>query len=56
MWIESTIAMRFLRQGRAQTLLILVGIALTFGTAVTLVGAAWTMKFAMRNPAIRRQP
>lgn len=27
MWIESTIAMRFLRQGRAQTLLILFGIA-----------------------------
>lgn len=32
MWIESTIAMRFLRQGRAQTLLILVGIAV--GVAV----------------------
>ncbi len=27
MWIETTIAMRFLRQGRAQTLLILFGIA-----------------------------
>ena len=27
MWIESTIAMRFLREGRAQTTLILVGIA-----------------------------
>ena len=27
MWIESTIALRFLRQGRAQTLLILFGIA-----------------------------
>jgi lipoprotein-releasing system permease protein len=27
MWIESTIAMRFLREGRAQTILILVGIA-----------------------------
>lgn len=27
MWIEATIAMRFLRQGRAQTLLILFGIA-----------------------------
>ena len=27
MWIESTIAMRFLRQGRAQSLLILFGIA-----------------------------
>ncbi len=32
MWIESTIAMRFLRQGRAQTLLILFGIAV--GVAV----------------------
>ncbi|RPD85207.1 ABC transporter permease [Luteimonas sp. 100069] len=32
MWIESTIAVRFLRQGRAQTLLILVGIAV--GVAV----------------------
>lgn len=27
MWVETTIAMRFLRQGRAQTLLILFGIA-----------------------------
>jgi len=34
MWIESTIAMRFLRQGRAQTLLILVGIAV--GVAVII--------------------
>ncbi|MEN1926421.1 ABC transporter permease [Luteimonas qiangzhengi] len=32
MWIETTIAMRFLRQGRAQTLLILFGIAV--GVAV----------------------
>jgi lipoprotein-releasing system permease protein len=32
MWIESTIAMRFLREGRIQTLLILVGIAV--GVAV----------------------
>ncbi|WP_343203893.1 ABC transporter permease [Luteimonas sp. MC1782] len=32
MWIESTIAVRFMRQGRAQTLLILVGIAV--GVAV----------------------
>src|SRR6187402_3033326 len=32
MWIESTIAMRFLREGRAQTTLILVGIAV--GVAV----------------------
>lgn len=32
MWIESTIAMRFLREGRVQTLLILVGIAV--GVAV----------------------
>jgi len=32
MWIESTIAMRFLRQGRAQSLLILFGIAV--GVAV----------------------
>lgn len=32
MWIESTIALRFLRHGRAQTLLILVGIAV--GVAV----------------------
>ncbi len=32
MWIEATIATRFLRQGRAQTLLILVGIAV--GVAV----------------------
>src|SRR5690606_20900439 len=32
MWIESAIAMRFLRQGRAQTLLILFGIAV--GVAV----------------------
>ena len=27
MWIETTIAMRFLRQGRGQSLLILFGIA-----------------------------
>jgi ABC-type lipoprotein release transport system permease subunit len=32
MWIESTIAMRFLREGRAQTALIVVGIAV--GVAV----------------------
>lgn len=32
LWIESTLAMRFLREGRAQTLLILVGIAV--GVAV----------------------
>lgn len=32
MWIETTLAMRFLRQGRAQSLLILVGIAV--GVAV----------------------
>ncbi len=32
MWIETTLALRFLREGRAQTVLILVGIAV--GVAV----------------------
>lgn len=36
MWIESTIAMRFLRQGRGQTLLILVGIAVGVSVIVFL--------------------
>ncbi len=38
MWIESTIAMRFLRHGRSQTLLILFGIAV--GVAVIVFVAA----------------
>jgi lipoprotein-releasing system permease protein len=38
MWIESTIAMRFLREGRAQTTLILVGIAV--GVSVIVFIAA----------------
>ena len=37
MWIETTIAMRFLRQGRAQTLLILVGIAVGVSVIVFVV-------------------
>ncbi|MFB9069270.1 ABC transporter permease [Pseudofulvimonas gallinarii] len=37
MWIESTIAMRFLRQGKAQTLLILVGIAVGVAVIVFVV-------------------
>jgi lipoprotein-releasing system permease protein len=37
MWIESTIAMRFLRQGRAQTLLILFGIAVGVSVIVFVV-------------------
>ena len=41
MWIESTIALKFLRQGFAQTLLILVGIGVGVAVIVfivTLVG------------------
>src|SRR5690606_33107287 len=37
MWIESTIALRFLRQGKAQTLLILVGIAVGVAVIVFVV-------------------
>ena len=37
MWIETTIAMRFLRQGRAQTLLILFGIAVGVSVIVFVV-------------------
>ncbi len=37
MWIESTIALRFLRQGRAQSLLILVGIAVGVAVIVFVV-------------------
>jgi len=37
MWIETTIAMRFLRQGRAQTLLILTGIAVGVSVIVFVV-------------------
>lgn len=37
MWIESTIALRFLREGRAQTLLILVGIAVGVSVIVFVV-------------------
>jgi lipoprotein-releasing system permease protein len=37
MWIESTIALRFLREGRAQTTLILVGIAVGVSVIVFIV-------------------
>src|SRR5690606_21172055 len=37
MWIETIIAMRFLRQGRAQTLLILTGIAVGVSVIVFVV-------------------
>src|SRR5690606_23395602 len=37
MWIETTIAMRFLRQGRAQTLLILFGIAVGVSVIVFVI-------------------
>ncbi|MCK9487875.1 MAG: ABC transporter permease [Xanthomonadales bacterium] len=37
MWIESTLALRFLRQGRAQTLLILIGIAVGVAVIVFVV-------------------
>jgi|SRR5690606_3572322 lipoprotein-releasing system permease protein len=37
MWAETTIAMRFLRQGRAQTLLILVGIAVGVSVVVFVI-------------------
>ena len=38
MWVESLIAMRFLRQGRAQTLLILFGIAVGVAVIVFVTG------------------
>ena len=37
MWIESTIALRFLREGRAQTTLILIGIAVGVSVIVFIV-------------------
>lgn len=37
MWVETSIALRFLRQGRAQTLLILVGIAVGVSVIVFVV-------------------
>src|SRR5690554_6421821 len=37
MWIESTIALRFLREGRSQTMLILIGIGVGVSVIVFIV-------------------
>ncbi|TZF83446.1 ABC transporter permease [Cognatilysobacter lacus] len=44
MWIETTIAMRFLRQGRGQTLLILFGIAVGVAVIVFVTALIWGLQ------------